>query len=109
MINKILLPIFLGIGSLGTAAFAEDHAEPTRKPANIVFILVDDLGWADIGRFGSTFYETPNIDRLAASGMRLTDAYAAGAVCSPTRVSLMTGKYPPLQISRSARAQAKMR
>ncbi|MFP4089077.1 MAG: sulfatase [Cyclobacteriaceae bacterium] len=64
------------------------------KPTNFVFILVDDLGWADIGAFGSTFYETPNIDRLAASGMKFTNAYAACPVCSPTRASIMTGKYP---------------
>jgi arylsulfatase A len=64
------------------------------KPPNFVFILVDDLGWADVGCFGSRFYQTPNIDRLASQGMRFTDAYAAGAVCSPTRASIMTGKYP---------------
>jgi len=63
------------------------------KP-NFVFILVDDLGWTDLGCFGSTFYETPNIDRLASEGMRFTDAYAACPVCSPTRASIMTGKYP---------------
>lgn len=67
-------------------------AEASRP--NIVFILVDDLGWADVGCFGSKFYETPNIDRLATQGMRFTDAYAACAVCSPTRASIMTGKYP---------------
>ncbi len=64
-----------------------------QKP-NILFILVDDLGWTDLGCFGSTFYETPHIDRLAATGMRFTDAYAACPVCSPTRASIMTGKYP---------------
>ena len=64
------------------------------KPVNVVFILVDDLGWADIGCYGSRFYETPNIDKLAATGMRFTDAYAAAPVCSPTRASIMSGKYP---------------
>jgi len=59
-----------------------------------VFFLVDDLGWKDLGCFGSTFYETPNVDRLAATGMRFTSAYAACPVCSPTRASIMTGKYP---------------
>lgn len=63
------------------------------KP-NLIFILVDDLGWKDVGFMGSTFYETPNIDRLAESGMHFTNAYAACAVCSPTRASIMTGKYP---------------
>lgn len=61
---------------------------------NIIFILIDDLGWADLGCTGSTFYETPNLDRLAAEGALFTDAYAASPVCSPTRASLLTGKYP---------------
>lgn len=61
---------------------------------NIIFILIDDLGWADIGCFGSSFYETPNIDALAQRGMRFTDAYASAPVCSPTRASLMSGKSP---------------
>jgi arylsulfatase A-like enzyme len=65
-----------------------------QRPPNVVMVLVDDLGWADIGCYGSRFYETPNIDRLAAEGVRFTDAYAACAVCSPTRASILTGRYP---------------
>ena len=61
---------------------------------NFVFILIDDLGATDLGCTGSTFYETPNIDRLAARGMKFTSAYSACTVCSPTRASLLTGKYP---------------
>lgn len=61
---------------------------------NIVMILVDDLGWADVEYNGSLFYETPNIDRLHAESMEFTNAYAACAVCSPTRASIMTGQYP---------------
>ncbi|WP_127585186.1 sulfatase [Paenibacillus koleovorans] len=61
---------------------------------NIICILIDDMGWKDLGCYGSSFYETPNLDRLAAEGMRFTDAYAACPVCSPTRASLMTGQYP---------------
>lgn len=61
---------------------------------NIVFILIDDLGWRDLACYGSSFYETPNLDRLAAQGLRFTDAYASCPVCSPTRASLMSGKYP---------------
>ncbi|MBX3012300.1 MAG: sulfatase [Caldilineaceae bacterium] len=61
---------------------------------NIIFILIDDLGWRDLGCYGSSFYETPRLDQLAAEGMRFTDAYAACPVCSPTRASLLTGKYP---------------
>ena len=70
-----------------------------RSP-NFIFILVDDLGWRDVGYYvgygynGSTYYETPNINKLARQGMRFTDAYAACPVCSPTRASIMAGKYP---------------
>ncbi len=64
-----------------------------RKP-NFIFILVDDLGWKDLGCYGSAFYESPNIDRLANQGMRFTNAYAASPVCSPTRASIQTGKHP---------------
>ena len=78
-------------GAMGMSALAQ--GAETSKP-NIVFILVDDLGWADVGCFGRTFYETPNIDALAGGGMKFTDAYAACPVCSPTRASIMTGKYP---------------
>lgn len=62
---------------------------------NVVFLFVDDLGWKDLGVYGSDVYETPHIDRLARQGMRFTNAYSAGAVCSPTRASLLTGQYPP--------------
>jgi arylsulfatase A-like enzyme len=61
---------------------------------NVVFFLIDDLGWADLGCYGSQFYGTPNLDRLAGEGMRFTDGYAACNVCSPTRAAIMTGKYP---------------
>jgi len=60
----------------------------------VVLILIDDMGWKDLVCYGSSFYETPNIDRLAREGMRFTDGYAACPVCSPTRASIMTGKYP---------------
>ena len=69
--------------------------EPSEQaPPNIVFILADDLGWADLGSYGNAYIETPNLDRLAAEGVRFTDAYAASPVCSPTRASLQTGFYP---------------
>ena len=71
----------------------EPAVQHARRP-NFVFFLADDMGWRDPGCYGSTFYETPNIDRLARQGMRFTDAYAACPVCSPTRASIMTGKYP---------------
>lgn len=63
-------------------------------PPNVVFFLVDDLGQRDLGCYGSTFYETPNLDRLAKEGVRFTDAYAACPVCSPTRASIMSGQWP---------------
>jgi len=66
--------------------------EPART--NVVLILIDDLGWTDVGCYGSRYYETPNIDRLASDGMRFTNGYAACNVCSPTRAAIMTGKYP---------------
>lgn len=65
----------------------------SRRP-NVIVILADDLGWADLGCYGSKYHKTPNLDQLAAQGMRFTDAYAACPVCSPTRAALLTGKYP---------------
>jgi arylsulfatase A-like enzyme len=67
--------------------------KPVKQP-NIVFILIDDMGWRDIGCYGSPFYETPHLDHFAARGMRFSDAYATCPVCSPTRASIMSGKYP---------------
>ena len=88
-----LLSATLTIG--GVTGCADDIAvkTPARKP-NFVFFLIDDLGWTDLGCYGSSFYETPNIDKLAAESMRFTNAYAACPVCSPTRASIMAGKYP---------------
>ncbi len=65
----------------------------TNRP-NVILILADDLGWTDLSCYGTSFYETPSLDRLAAEGMRFTDAYAACPVCSPTRASIITGRYP---------------
>ena len=77
-----------GPAKMGAARFAR------RRPPNVVIVLVDDLGWTDVSCFGSRYYETPNIDRLASQGMRFTNAYAACAVCSPTRAAVLTGRYP---------------
>ncbi len=84
-------PAWFAAAVLGLFAAPAPAAGP--RP-NIVYILVDDLGWRDVGAFGSVFYETPHIDRLASTGMRFTNAYAACPVCSPTRASILTGKYP---------------
>ncbi|MCD6564850.1 MAG: sulfatase [Bacteroidales bacterium] len=78
---SIILVIFFG--------FRKDE-----QPPNFIFFLVDDLGWSDVGCYGSDYYETPNIDRLAEEGMKFTNAYATCCVCSPTRASILTGKYP---------------
>ncbi|TWT32856.1 sulfatase [Blastopirellula retiformator] len=75
------------------AVCAASSAQAAERP-NFVFFLVDDLGWADLGCYGSTFHETPNIDKLAGGGMRFTQGYAACPVCSPTRASIMTGRHP---------------
>lgn len=68
-------------------------SQEERAP-NVVFILADDLGWAQTSAYVSGYYHTPHIDRLAREGVRFTDAYSAAAICSPTRASIMTGKYP---------------
>ena len=77
-----------------SALAADDRSSPGQSPPNILVFLIDDLGWRDLSCFGSTFYETPNIDKLAASGVKFTNSYSAHPVCSPTRASLMTGKAP---------------
>lgn len=87
-----LLPVLLLIALL--AATPAVLAQSSGRRPNIVLVLIDDYGWADTGCYGSTYYRTPNLDRLAARGLRFTDAYAAAPVCSPTRAALMTGKHP---------------
>ncbi len=79
-----------------TAAWCDgrDAAEEPVLAPNIVFILADDLGWADLGCHGADLHRTPHLDGLARRGVRFTNAYAAAPVCTPTRASVMTGKYP---------------
>lgn len=83
------LPPFLCLALPAVASFGAAADRP-----NVVFILADDLGWRDLGCYGSTFHETPHLDRLAARGVRFTQAYAASPLCSPTRASIVTGQYP---------------
>lgn len=78
--------------ALASPLFCTSKKKPPNP--NIVLIVVDDLGWRDLGCYGSTFYETPNIDNLAAMGKRFTNAYSSCPVCSPTRAALLTGKSP---------------
>lgn len=84
------LPVILSLLLLG-ANFAVGQED---RPPNVILILVDDLGWRDLGCQGSDYYKTPHIDRLAAEGLRFTEGYAACAVCSPTRAAVLTGRYP---------------
>ncbi len=88
-------------------------SESAEKRPNLVFIFADDLGWTDVGCFGSKYYETPNIDRLCQSGMKMTDAYTCGPNCAPTRACLMSGQYSPRHgiytVSTGARGKAKFR
>ena len=92
---SLLLPLSLSLLlSLALSAATATAATPAKRPPNIVFFLADDLGRQDLGSYGSTFYETPHLDRLAREGARFTDAYAACPVCSPTRASVLTGQWP---------------
>ena len=83
MLRSLLVILLLGFATPLIAA-----------PPNVVLIVIDDMGQRDCGCYGSTYYRTPNIDKLAKQGMRFNYAYAACPVCSPTRAALMTGKYP---------------
>ena len=89
---KILTLIVLSVVVLLTAC--NQISEKTNEKPNVVFILVDDLGWKDVGCYGSDYYQTPNVDKLAQAGVRFLNGYAACTVCSPSRASIMTGKYP---------------
>src|SRR5438876_11176193 len=83
MITSCVLLVLLSSSALGAD-----------RPPNFVIIYCDDLGYADIGPFGAKGYTTPNLDRMAAEGMKFTDFHSAAAVCSASRVALMTGCYP---------------
>ena len=86
----LILALTLLIVSCKTA---DKNTSKVSKP-NVVFILVDDLGWTDLGSYGSDLYQSPNIDRLANEGVSFTNSYSSCTVCSPTRASIVTGKYP---------------
>ena len=91
LINKILIGLTLIIPIIFYSC--TDHSNEVTTP-NVIFILVDDLGWNDLGYTGSKFYESPNIDTLSNYSFQFTNAYSASPVCSPTRASIMTGKHP---------------
>ena len=93
--NKKLVFLFiLTVSLIPCVSNAQKPGKEKNEKINILFFLADDLGWTDLGYSGSSFYETPNIDALAKDGMIFTRAYAAASNCSPTRASIMTGKYP---------------
>lgn len=85
--------IFIVLTAVLLAPMALHASDAGRKP-NILFILADDLGWRDLGCYGSTFHRTPNLDKLAARGVKFTQAYSASPLCSPTRASILTGLAP---------------
>jgi len=86
--------LVLAIGLVGVWFGLTTQPCQGAEHVNVVLILADDLGWTDLGCYGSAFYQTPHIDRLAAEGVRFTQHYSACTVCSPTRAALLTGKYP---------------
>ncbi|MCK4920513.1 MAG: sulfatase [Bacteroidales bacterium] len=92
MIQKNALTLFSAVTILSLPSCTKEKKND--QAPNFIFILVDDLGWTDLGEYGSSFYETENLDQLATQGVRFTDAYASCPVSSPTRASIMTGKYP---------------
>jgi arylsulfatase A-like enzyme len=92
-VSQIILRLcLLGLPLTLVPGASADGPAP-RRP-NVVFLLADDLGWKDTSAYGSTFYETPHVERLARRGMRFTNAYAANPLCSPTRASILTGQFP---------------
>ena len=93
VVRPIALVVALSLALSAGAVLAAENP-PAKGPLNFVILLVDDLGWADLGCYGSDLHETPNIDRFAQESVKFTQAYAASPVCSPTRASIMTGKYP---------------
>ena len=90
---KINRSFLLLTGSFFLSTIASAQEELKKKP-NVLFILADDLGYTDLSCMGSKFYETPNIDQIASNGMVFTNGYAACQVCSPSRASILTGKFP---------------
>jgi uncharacterized sulfatase len=91
--REFLKAIGMGAAAVAMPPFLSAGASSDKRP-NFVFILIDDMGWSDLGCYGNPFHETPNINRIARQGMRFTDAYAACPVCSPTRASILAGQYP---------------
>jgi arylsulfatase A-like enzyme len=95
LVNRFVgLSMVFVLAMRAEAVGADEATKRAARPPNIVHILIDDMGWTDLGCTGSDLYETPNIDRLAAQGLKFDNAYSACTVCSPTRAATMTGRYP---------------
>ena len=88
---KRFLPLLTALLLAPLTALHSAETMPANKP-NVIVILSDDLGWADLSCYGSTFHESPNLDKLAAQGMRFTQAYSSSPYCSPSRAAIMTGR-----------------
>ena len=98
--REFLKTLGLAAASAGTlfksaGCFGSGRRRETKRPPNIVFIFIDDLGWTDLGCYGSKYYETPNVDKLAGEGVVFTSAYSNAPNCAPTRACLMSGRYTP--------------
>src|SRR5881398_104855 len=91
---EIALLVINGLGGWITVSVCGSLASAAEKP-NIIFILADDLGYTDLACYGSRYYETPNIDKLAHEGIRFTSGQTCGPNCQPTRAALMSGQYMP--------------
>ena len=102
-----------GTLSVLASCVSSSQRRGTKRPPNIVFILIDDLGFRDLGCYGSKYYETPSIDKLAGEGMVFTSAYANAPNCAPTRACLMSGQYTPRHgvytVGSPKRGQARLR
>ena len=115
--NEITRRDFLKVIGLSTVSPGAARSllanELSAKKPNLIFVLIDDMGWRDLCCYGSRYYETPNIDRLASEGMMFTDAYTCGPNCAPTRASLMSGQYTPrhgvITVGSSQRGPAHLR
>lgn len=92
--RRAIAPVLLALGILAIGSVESMARSAGARRPNFVFILVDDLGWRDLGSYGGAFYETPNVDQLAKDGARFTQAYATCPVCSPSRAGILTGRYP---------------
>ena len=93
-IRRLILFCVIAASACTAPTWAAGKSSQQRKP-NIIYINVDDLGWADLTCQGSRYYETPNIDKLAGQGMTFSNAYAPAANCAPSRAWCMTGQYAP--------------